>query len=79
MPSPQDKDLWASIRLGPLQVDLAADGHGYSPDLVNDLLGQLSKSFVEALRSSIELGAFPKFEIVVDVDDDEDSEEDSEQ
>ena len=70
-----NRDLWACIKFGQLSVDLSAGGHGYSPDLVNDLLVQLQKSFSESLRTAVELGIWPKFD-VDDDDDDEDEESD---
>jgi len=76
MASTQQRDLWASIKFGPLSVDLSASGHGYSPDLVHDLLARLNESFTTALRTAVELDIWPDDAESVEFSSDDDESED---
>lgn len=67
-----DRDLWASIKFGPLSVDLSASGHGYSPDLVHDLLARLNESFSSAMETAVGLDVWP-----VEDSDEDDLEDDT--
>jgi len=60
--------LWASIQMGSLQVDLQAEGAGYSPDLANDMFKHLHNTFSEALSTAHSLGLV----MAADVDDEDD-------
>lgn len=79
MAATQQRDLWASIKFGPLSVDLSASGHGYSPDLVHDLLARLNESFTTALRTAVELDIWPDESDSVEfaADDEDEAEEES--
>lgn len=62
--------LWASISMGSMQVDLQAEGAGYSPDLVNDLLTQLHKTFESTLGTARDMSLLIGEENLLESDDD---------
>lgn len=72
---PQDRELWACIKFGPLSVDFSASGAGYSPDLAHDLLKRTQEAFLEALKTAAALDVWPSTpgdgEVEVEVDDSE--------
>lgn len=61
--------IWASIKLGTLQVDIEADGHHYAPDLVHDILHQAHATFADALATAHTLGLVIAADDIDDTDD----------
>lgn len=73
-PSVQPREMWMCLRFGELEIDVAAEGVSYSPDVVDDMLAHLLKGFGKAIEELRAQG------VIADdfVEDDEDAEEEPE-
>lgn len=69
-PSVQPREMWMCLRFGELEIDVAAEGVSYSPDVVDDMLAHLLKGFGRAIEELRSQGV-----IADDFTDDEDAEE----
>lgn len=71
----QPTSLVVRIEVGSVTAMIAAEGNGYSPDLVNDMAVQTRRLFGEALLDAITMGYVDG----VDLDDDEEDTEETEE
>lgn len=64
------------IGIGDAHAMIAAEGHGYSPDLMHDMTARLAEALENTLLIAKEQGYL---DISAEVDDDEDVEEEEEE
>lgn len=69
-PSIQPREMWMCLRFGELEIDVAAEGVAYSPDVIDDMLAHLLKGFGKAIEELRAQGV-----IADDFVEDEDEEE----
>ena len=74
-PSVQPREMWMCLRFGELEINVAAEGVSYAPDVCHDMLGHLLKGFGKAIE---ELRAQGVIADDFTDDEDEDAEEEPE-
>lgn len=62
--------MWASIRVGSMQVDLQTTNAVYSPDVLNDMMVQLQHTFGHTLAAVRAAGL-----VSIDVEDEDEEPE----
>ena len=74
-PSVQPREMWMCLRFGELEINVAAEGVSYAPDVCHDMLQHLLSGFGKAIEELRAQG------VIADdfVEDDEDAEEEPEE
>ena len=72
-PSVQPREMWMCLRFGELEINVAAEGVSYAPDVCHDMLQHLLKGFGKAIEELRSQGV-----IADDFTDDEDEDAEEE-